>query len=342
MALSFFGMASLLPYTAANSAYGDTVSVAYPLCNVNAVAVTTSPTDSSTGMVTISLGGGNAFTSSCNQYDGFVGLAVLDGSANGQLVAVALGDDSTATASESSIQTPGAAIAPFGHAQGGNVNVGCTNDGDGVSSQWCPFFQTYVSSTAQLGLNSFFTVAGFPACGVANAGALFTDPLGTDWLCNELYLSGDSIIYGWTPIPVGRDGCPELKGDPGTSSEIIDTYAWIVNGGCPVPLRRGIYAWDGFGLGKLQYRYEHGDLAHDYSQYAQGKWRMALMRSPALQDEDGPGPQPRQYCHYVKYNTPDGIKRTMKVIVSDTNYEGDKGLKGILTAYWVPGHTDKC
>lgn len=140
-------------------------------------------------------------------------------------------------------------------------------------------------------------------------------------------------------IAVGY-GCPELKGDPGTDSEIKETYFWIVNG-CPVPIRKGFYSRTGFGWGHIVYRRDVDGLTnHETTEYARNLWQQALGKSPRLDDIDGTGPEPRKGCHHVHYTTPDGKKRTMLVILSDVNYQGDKGTKGILSAYWESGHTD--
>jgi hypothetical protein len=157
-------------------AQASTLSVPYPLCNVSAVQVTTAPGETAAGMVSITVGGGNAYSTACNGYTGYVALAVLGGDASGQLAAIALDGAATGT-------NAGLTLAPFGYASGGAVNVGCTTGTNGINSQWCPFFQTNVYPLTQLGLDTTFTVAGFPDCNKGNEGASYTDNLGITWTC---------------------------------------------------------------------------------------------------------------------------------------------------------------
>jgi hypothetical protein len=128
--------------------------------------------------------------------------------------------------------------------------------------------------------------------------------------------------------------CPPLSGGTG-SSQIYFTYTWI-NDGCPTPIRRGIYSRTGFGWDHIVYRRVADGLAnHETSTYAQNLWAQALMRSGKYKGNN-------VTCHHVHYTTPSGIRRTMLVSHSHTNYEGVWGRKGILTAYWVSGHVDPC
>lgn len=135
----FVGMARADPY-----------SIQYPFCNINIVEITTTPGETTDGMVSVTLGGGDAYSTACDGYTGYVGLTVLGGSASGQLVAVALdGESATGT-------NAGVTIAPSGYAHGGAVNIGCTTDpAGGVNVQWCGVFQTQVSPILQAGLSPY-------------------------------------------------------------------------------------------------------------------------------------------------------------------------------------------
>lgn len=132
-------------------------------------------------------------------------------------------------------------------------------------------------------------------------------------------------------------GCPELRGPAGTSAEIYYTFIWI-NNGCPIPIRKGIYGGTGSGFGWEHLRYRTNvdrQINHETTSAARSLWGQALSSSGSAQSNG-------TFCHFKQYKTPGGTKRTMKVIVSSTNYEGQWGLKGIITAFWVSGWTDPC
>lgn len=129
--------------------------------------------------------------------------------------------------------------------------------------------------------------------------------------------------------------CPELREVAGQSSDIYYTFTWI-NDGCPTPIRKGFYARDGFGWDHIEFRrIVDGQTNHETTSYARNLWAQALMTSGKAAGAD-------LMCHQKKYTTPGGTARTMKVIHSSVNYQGDKGRKGILTAYWVRNHVDAC
>jgi hypothetical protein len=207
-----------------NTASADTYSLPYPFCNVNAASITTGG-ESTTGVVAVTLSGGNANAVACNGYSGYVGLAVLGGSASGQLAAIALGDGSSATATSSPIvipsavsgsPNPGVAIAPLGYASGGQLNIGCTasNDGTGTWVHWCPYFQD-VNNAAT---GEMSVLAGFPPCNASNWGALYRDSLGTDWYCGSASISASTQpFYIWAPtlstsVVLQQSGPPPLGG----------------------------------------------------------------------------------------------------------------------------------
>lgn len=129
--------------------------------------------------------------------------------------------------------------------------------------------------------------------------------------------------------------CPSLRGIAGQSSEIKYTYTWI-NDGCPTPIRKGFYTRTGFGLDHINFRRVVDGLAnHETTDYARTLWAQALATP-------GKAAGAHEMCHQKKYTTPGGTNRTMRVWHSSTNYEGDKGRKGIISAYYLGGHVDAC
>lgn len=69
---------------------------------------------------------------------------------------------------------------------------------------------------------------------------------------------------------------------------------------------------------------------HETTAFAQNLWGQALLTSGKVKPNG-------IFCHHKTYTIGNGVKRTMRVIISTTNY-GAGGYKGILTAYWLSGH----
>lgn len=153
--------------------------------------VTTAPGQTAAGMISVTIGGGNAYSSACDGYTGYVGLTALGGSASGQLAAVALtGGSATGT-------NAGLTIAPFGYASGGAVNIGCTA-ATGINVQWCSFFQTNVAPILQGGLVIAYRVQGLPVeyCNSDDdVGNPYYDGV-LEWVC----ISPAPGIFMWLPI----------------------------------------------------------------------------------------------------------------------------------------------
>lgn len=125
--------------------------------------------------------------------------------------------------------------------------------------------------------------------------------------------------------------CPPLTGVYPEDSYILYTYSWIQNG-CQIPIRRGFYSSTGFGWDHIEYkRVVEGQINHQLTDYARDPWAQALVISGSYQSNG-------LFCHRKHYVTPGGSNRTMRVLVSSTNYAGQYGPKGIITAYWVSGH----
>lgn len=129
----------------------------------------------------------------------------------------------------------------------------------------------------------------------------------------------------------GGGPCPQLSGVTGQSSQIIRTFTWV-NNGCQMPIRKGFYTRTGFGWDHINYRrIVDGQINHETTSYAQDLWGQALRLSGKIKSTG-------IFCHQKHYYTPAGAKRTMRVIISTTNYQQGKGYKGINTAYWLSGH----
>jgi hypothetical protein len=136
-------------------------------------------------------------------------------------------------------------------------------------------------------------------------------------------------------VSTAGTGCPKLTGVVGTDSEIKYTFIWV-NDGCPTPIRKGFYSASGFGWDHITYRRVVDGLAnHETTAYARDLWGAALARIGSLQSNG-------LMCHQVRYTTPGGTNRTMRVLHSAVNYAGQYGRKGIITAYWLSGHVDAC
>lgn len=159
-------------------------------------------------------------------------------------------------------------------------------------------------------------------------------PPSTDGGASETQPPGSEPVSDPDPT-VAAYPCPQLSGISGDSSSIYYTFTWI-NDGCPTPIRKGFYSRTGFGWDHIKYRRDVDGLQnHQVSDYARNLWAQALLTP-------GKAAGAHEMCHQKKYETPGGTRRTMKVWHSSTNYQGDKGRKGIITAYWISGHVDAC
>jgi len=192
--LAFLAMVSVFTPAAHATVY----SVPYPICNVSLVQVSTAG-ESTSGFFAFSLSRGNAYSTGCDGYSGFVALAADDSSTG--WVAVTLGEGTaTSTGLGGSPLLPGVSTAPLGYAHNGIVNVGCYADPGLVSSEWCPYAATVLwpySPTLQIPLNAvFYTALQFPGCNQENDGQWIFAYNGV-WECNRSPITGG---WGWSPV----------------------------------------------------------------------------------------------------------------------------------------------
>jgi hypothetical protein len=73
------------------AAHADTISVPYPVCSVNAVEFTPTPGQSTSGLISITIGGGNAYSSGCDGFNGLIALTGGGGNANADYAALTTG-----------------------------------------------------------------------------------------------------------------------------------------------------------------------------------------------------------------------------------------------------------
>lgn len=101
-----------------------------------------------------------------------------------------------------------------------------------------------------------------------------------------------------------------------------------------MPLREGIGNTPSqrgdFGYRHIVARYEEGARNHETGSQAKRLWQRAMLRAGAAIGRD-------YICHFTRYETPAGSKRTMLVFVDYKSYRGYR-YKGVVTAYWVKGH----
>jgi hypothetical protein len=130
-------------------------------------------------------------------------------------------------------------------------------------------------------------------------------------------------------------GCAEVRTASNTGSPAHVRRTFYDSFGCQVPIRLGVghipKRQGDFGWSHIADRRAEGATNHETTSYAQTLWQQALRGSRAFYG-------PNYFCHSVKYRTSGGTKRTMKVFVDYKSYNG-YGPKGIITAYWVSGHT---